>query len=73
MQARIPVSTYRLQFNHEFTFGQARALVEYFRELGVTDFSSSPVLKARAGSPHGYDIVDHAEINPELGGEGELE
>ncbi|HEX3559209.1 MAG TPA: malto-oligosyltrehalose synthase [Pyrinomonadaceae bacterium] len=72
MQARIPVSTYRLQFNRDFTFEQARALVEYFRELGITDCYSSPVLKARAGSPHGYDIVDHSQVNPELGGEGAL-
>ena len=72
MQARIPVSTYRLQFNREFTFGQARALADYFRELGVTDFYSSPVLKARPGSLHGYDIVDHAQVNPESGGEEQL-
>ncbi|MBC7931457.1 MAG: malto-oligosyltrehalose synthase, partial [Rubrivivax sp.] len=72
MQARIPVSTYRLQFNRDFTFGQARALVEYLSELGITDCYSSPVLKARAGSPHGYDIVDHSQINPELGGEAEF-
>ena len=72
MQARIPVSTYRLQFNREFTFAEARALAEYFRELGVTDYYSSPVLKARPGSPHGYDIVDHAQVNPESGGEEQL-
>ena len=69
MQPRIPVSTYRLQFNHLFTFDDARSLVEYFRELGITDCYSSPVLKARRGSPHGYDIVDHSHVNPELGGE----
>ena len=72
MQARIPVSTYRLQFNREFTFEQARALAEYFRELGITDYYSSPILKARPGSMHGYDIVDHAQVNPELGGEEQL-
>lgn len=72
MQARIPVSTYRLQFNREFTFAEARALADYFRELGVTDYYSSPVLKARPGSPHGYDIVDHAQVNPEAGGEEQL-
>ena len=72
MQARIPVSTYRLQFNREFTFGQARALADYFRELGVTDYYSSPVLQARPGSVHGYDIVDHTQVNPELGGEEQL-
>jgi (1->4)-alpha-D-glucan 1-alpha-D-glucosylmutase len=69
VQARIPVSTYRLQFNREFTFGQAHALADYFAELGVTDYYSSPVLKARPGSGHGYDIVDHTQINPEAGGE----
>jgi (1->4)-alpha-D-glucan 1-alpha-D-glucosylmutase len=72
VQARVPVSTYRLQFNEGFTFAQARALVDYFEELGVTDFYSSPILKARPGSPHGYDIIDHTQVNPELGGEGEL-
>ena len=72
MQARIPVSTYRLQFNRDFTFEQARALVEYLCDLGVTDCYSSPVLKARGGSVHGYDIVDHSQVNPELGGEGAL-
>jgi (1->4)-alpha-D-glucan 1-alpha-D-glucosylmutase len=72
VQARIPVSTYRLQFNRDFTFEQARALVQYFCDLGVTDCYSSPVLKARPGSPHGYDIVDHAQVNPETGGEAAL-
>jgi (1->4)-alpha-D-glucan 1-alpha-D-glucosylmutase len=72
VQARIPVSTYRLQFNREFTFAEARALADYFRELGVTDYYSSPVLKARPGSTHGYDIVDHTQVNPEAGGEGQL-
>jgi (1->4)-alpha-D-glucan 1-alpha-D-glucosylmutase len=72
VQARIPVSTYRLQFNRDFNFGQARSLVEYFRELGITDCYASPALKARPGSVHGYDIVDHSQVNPELGGEGEL-
>jgi (1->4)-alpha-D-glucan 1-alpha-D-glucosylmutase len=72
VQARIPVSTYRLQFNRDFTFEQARALVPYFCDLGITDCYSSPVLKARPGSPHGYDIVDHAQVNPETGGEAAL-
>lgn len=72
MQARIPVSTYRLQFNREFTFAEARSLAEYFRELGVSDCYASPVLKARPGSPHGYDIVEHSQVNPELGGEEQL-
>ena len=72
MQARIPGSTYRLQFNEGFTFARARELADYFEELGVTDFYSSPILRARPGSPHGYDITDHSQVNPELGGEEEL-
>jgi (1->4)-alpha-D-glucan 1-alpha-D-glucosylmutase len=72
VHARIPVSTYRLQFNRDFKFEDARALVEYFCELGVTDCYSSPILKARPGSVHGYDIVDHSQVNPELGGEERL-
>jgi (1->4)-alpha-D-glucan 1-alpha-D-glucosylmutase len=72
VHARIPVSTYRLQFNRDFKFEDARALVEYFCELGVTDCYSSPILKARPGSVHGYDIVDHSQVNPELGGEEQL-
>jgi (1->4)-alpha-D-glucan 1-alpha-D-glucosylmutase len=72
VQARIPVSTYRLQFNRDFTFGQARSLVDYFDELGVTDLYSSPVLKARPGSVHGYDVVDPTRLNPEVGAEEEF-
>ena len=72
MQARIPGSTYRLQFNEGFTFAHARGLADYFEGLGVTDFYASPVLRARPGSPHGYDITDHSQVNPELGGEEEL-
>jgi (1->4)-alpha-D-glucan 1-alpha-D-glucosylmutase len=72
VRARIPVSTYRLQFNHQFTFADAIPLVDYLDELGVTDCYSSPVLKARAGSVHGYDIVDHTKINPEIGTEEEF-
>lgn len=66
---RIPLSTYRLQLNSAFTFNDAAALVPYLRDLGVTHCYASPYLKARAGSPHGYDIVDHAALNPEIGSE----
>src|SRR5919199_4719426 len=72
MQARIPVSTYRLQFNHQFTFAMARSMVTYLEELGISDIYSSPILMARPGSLHGYDIVDHTKINPELGTEDEF-
>ncbi|HVT79130.1 MAG TPA: alpha-amylase family glycosyl hydrolase, partial [Phycisphaerae bacterium] len=68
-----PVSTYRLQFHAGFTFADAAALSGYLRELGVTHAYASPYLKARAGSTHGYDVVDHGVLNPELGGREEYE
>lgn len=68
----IPLATYRLQFNHEFTFKQAIDLVDYLYELGISDIYASPVMKARADSMHGYDAIDLAKINPEVGTEEEL-
>ncbi len=70
---RIPVSTYRLQFNHAFTFADAQTVVPYLHQLGVTDCYSSPALKARPGSPHGYDICDHGSLNPDLGSNQDYE
>jgi (1->4)-alpha-D-glucan 1-alpha-D-glucosylmutase len=64
---RLPEATYRLQFHAGFTFAQARALVPYLHDLGITDCYASPYLKARQGSQHGYDISDHRVLNPELG------
>ena len=66
---RIPVTTYRLQFHAGFTFEQAKQIASYLNRLGVTDVYSSPVLQARKDSLHGYDVTDHAHINPQLGGE----
>jgi (1->4)-alpha-D-glucan 1-alpha-D-glucosylmutase len=65
---RIPSSTYRLQFNHNFTFRDARDLVPYLHALGISDCYVSPVLQARAGSSHGYDICDHSRLSLDLGG-----
>ena len=65
--ANIPCATYRLQFNRDFTFAQAAALVPYLAKLGISHCYASPYLKARAGSGHGYDIVDHNALNPEIG------
>lgn len=62
-----PLSTYRLQFNSGFTFHDARQLAGYLHALGVSHVYSSPVLKARSGSVHGYDITDHNQLNPEVG------
>ncbi|MGE5193234.1 MAG: malto-oligosyltrehalose synthase, partial [Deltaproteobacteria bacterium] len=70
---RLPEATYRLQFNRSFTFRDARAMVPYFAALGVSDCYSSPYIKARPGSMHGYDIVDHNSLNPEIGTAEELE
>ena len=64
---RIPVSTYRLQFNRDFRFVDAIRIVDYLHDLGITDVYASPILKARPGSTHGYDVTDPAEINPEIG------
>ncbi len=63
----IPRATYRLQFNRDFTFAAAEALVPYLAELGISHCYASPILKARPGSTHGYDIVDHNAFNPEVG------
>lgn len=65
----IPRATYRLQFRKEFTFEDADAVLPYLARLGISHVYTSPILAARKGSTHGYDVVDHARINPELGGE----
>lgn len=63
----IPLATYRLQLNHDFTFSQATSIVSYLADLGISHCYVSPCLKARPGSMHGYDIVDHNSFNPEIG------
>jgi malto-oligosyltrehalose synthase len=65
--SRIPRATYRLQLNRDFTFAQAEAIVPYLSALGISHCYISPCLKARPGSMHGYDIVDHNSFNPEIG------
>jgi (1->4)-alpha-D-glucan 1-alpha-D-glucosylmutase len=64
---RIPVSTYRLQLNHLFKFSDAKALVSYLHELGISEAYASPYFKAKKGSLHGYDLLNHNELNPEIG------
>jgi (1->4)-alpha-D-glucan 1-alpha-D-glucosylmutase len=68
MPPAIPLSTYRLQLNAGFGFDQAAAIVPYLAALGISHLYASPFLKARAGSSHGYDVVDDNALNPELGG-----
>ncbi|MBS0223150.1 MAG: malto-oligosyltrehalose synthase [Proteobacteria bacterium] len=64
-----PRATLRLQFHKGFTFADAEALVPYMAALGVSHLYASPIMAARAGSTHGYDVIDPTRINPELGGE----
>ncbi len=66
---RIPASTYRLQFNHAFTFQNATKIIGYLHDLGISDIYASPYFKAKTGSLHGYDLVDHNALNPEIGTE----
>src|SRR5260221_4628203 len=62
-----PSGTYRLQFHAGFTFEDARRLVPYLHDLGVSHIYASPYLRARSGSMHGYDVADPNSLNPELG------
>lgn len=69
MPSAVPLATYRLQLTADFDFDKAAAVVPYLKALGITHLYTSPVMKARKGSTHGYDTVDHSQFNPELGGE----
>ncbi len=73
MAPGIPLATYRVQLTPDFGFDAAAAIVPYLKSLGITHLYASPFMKARKGSTHGYDIVDHTRLNPELGGEAGFE
>jgi (1->4)-alpha-D-glucan 1-alpha-D-glucosylmutase len=64
-----PLSTYRLQLSKSFGFDHASRIVPYLKSLGISHLYTSPFMKARPGSTHGYDVVDHGTLNPEFGGE----
>ncbi|HEY3463087.1 MAG TPA: malto-oligosyltrehalose synthase [Gaiellaceae bacterium] len=65
--------TYRVQLTPELGFRRAREIVlPYISDLGVSHLYLSPVLQARSGSTHGYDVVDPTRVSAELGGEEEL-
>ncbi len=64
-----PRATYRVQLHAGFTFDDARAILPYLRDLGISHLFCSPVLQAASGSTHGYDVVDHGRVSSELGGE----
>jgi malto-oligosyltrehalose synthase len=63
----IPRATYRVQLNAGFTFKELTAIIPYLAQLGVSHVYCSPYFRARAGSAHGYDVVDHNSLNPEIG------
>lgn len=73
LQARVPRATYRLQLHKAFGFDDASRVLPYLARLGISHVYCSPIQRARAGSMHGYDVVAHDEINPELGGRGGFE
>nr|HEV8010443.1 alpha-amylase family glycosyl hydrolase [Bradyrhizobium sp.] len=73
MPQAVPIATYRLQLTANFDFDAAAAVVPYLKALGITHLYASPFMKARHGSTHGYDIIDHTRINPELGGDAGFE
>ena len=62
-------ATYRMQFHKEFRFRDAARRAPYLRDLGISHLYASPIMRATAGSTHGYDVTDFAVVNPELGGE----
>ncbi|GAA5513364.1 hypothetical protein Dcar01_02097 [Deinococcus carri] len=68
----LPSATYRLQLHRDFDFAAARRVLPYLKRLGITDLYLSPVWTSAPGSTHGYDVTDHARVDPELGGEGGL-
>ena len=72
LRPRVPVATYRLQFNRGFRFADAERAIPYLHALGISDLYASSYLTARPGSLHGYDITDHNALNPEIGTEADF-
>ncbi len=70
---RIPIATYRLQFNRNFTYSEARERFDYLQALGITDLYASPLLQSRRGSGHGYDVTDSTRIDTDPGSEADFE
>jgi len=70
---KAPLATYRVQLNRGFGFSDLKSVVPYLADLGVSHIYASPIFKARAGSTHGYDVVDPNVINEELGGKTAFE
>jgi (1->4)-alpha-D-glucan 1-alpha-D-glucosylmutase len=74
MPTPLPLTaTYRLQFNKDFTFQDALKILDYLQSLGISHIYASPILRARRGSAHGYDVIDPSQLNPELGTEADFQ
>lgn len=69
MPSHVPLATYRLQFNSNFTFGDAIPVLDYLRDLGISHVYASPILASRSGSGHGYDVTDPTNFDQDTGGE----
>lgn len=70
---RTPLATYRIQLEPNFGFQALKDIVPFLAALGISDVYASPIFRAKEGSSHGYDVVDHNQLNPDLGGEEEFE
>src|ERR1700733_8750926 len=68
MRSRVPLSTYRLQFNSSFRFRDAIPILDYLHDLGISHVYASPILSSRHGSGHGYDVTDPTSIDVDAGG-----
>jgi (1->4)-alpha-D-glucan 1-alpha-D-glucosylmutase len=73
LSTRIPLATYRLQFNKDFTFNDAAKILDYLRELGITEIYASPILTSRRGSGHGYDVTNPNRLDADLGAEKDFD
>ena len=69
---KIPSATYRLQFHGGFTFNDARGILDYLDDLGISDIYASPYFQASPTSTHGYDVADHNRINPAIGDDSDF-
>ncbi len=67
-----PVTTYRLQFNKNFTLNNAEEILPYLKKLGIKTIYASPLFTAVKGSSHGYDVINPLELNPEIGSADDL-
>ena len=68
------IATYRLQLRDGMTLDRAReVVVPHAAALGASHLYLSPPFAAAPGSTHGYDVIDHNRIEPDLGGRDALD